>query len=386
MGIQRLATFSLLAFSALMLSFCGGGSSNNTQTSSSTTQSPEILYVVNNGTVFTYSVDPNALTANAVGAAVSLIPAEALIQFVPSPDDHFLYVLWNDAQGKEHISVYSTDSSGVPQTPAAQTLDVSSLYQFNIHRSGQFAYMMEVLNSNGLFTSQIRLFHVHPTSGILSEDPEIQGSYGPSYDWPAALYGLSRDGSKLYLTFNSTQGLEYRERSVNLRTGTLGPDIGLYTPGSHWGELVIGQKLLIDDYRPWNQSGYLDVFSNAPGPSHPIIHCTSAMFSACETATNVQLDAFGHYLFLTDPNTQSIRVAQIRMRTRRVVDTGGSFPFTAEIPGFSFSPDGTLVYAILASDNSVHIYGFNPASGALTPGGSALALPPSSGICPALRQ
>ncbi len=308
------------------------------------------------------------------------------MQFEPSPDDHFLYVLWSDAQGQEHLSVFETDSSGVPHLPAAQTLDVSSLYQFNIHRSRRFAYMMEVTNSNGLYTSKIRLFHVNSATGVLSEDPQIQGIYGPDNFWPASLYGLSADGSKLYLSLYGTQGAVYRERPVNLHTGRLGSDVGLYAPGRHWGEPVIGNKLMIDDYRPSSSSGYLNVFPNVPSPRRPVIHCTSAMLSVCETATNVQLDPSGHYLFLTDPKTQLVHVSGINVAAHRVADTGGSIPFTAETPGFSFSPDGTLVYAILASDDSVHVYRFDPGSGALTAGGSPLPLPASGGICPAMRR
>lgn len=246
--------------------------------------------------------------------------------------------------------------------------------------------MMQVTNSNGLYTSQIRLFRVNSTTGVLSEDPQIQGTYGPDYYWPASLYGLSTDGSKLYLSLYGTQGATYQQRSVNLHTGTLGSDVGLYAPGRHWGEPVIGKKLMIDDFRPSGSAGYLNVFPNAPKPRQPFVHCTSAMLSACETATNVQLDPSGHYLFLTDPQTQLIHLSRINLTAHRIVDTGRSIPFTAETPGFFFSPDGTLVYAILASDSSVHVYRFDPGSGALTPGPIPLALPASGGICPALRR
>ncbi len=248
MGVRRLIFPLFLLFSASVLVSCGG-SNNSAQSSSSPSPSSQILYVFSQGTLATYSVDPNALTFMAVGTPVSLIPTAALMQFEPSPDDRFLYVLWSDAQNQEHFSVYGTDSSGVPQLPAAQTLDVSSLYQFNIHRSGHFAYTMEVTNSSGLYTSQIRLFLVNSKTGALSEDSQIQGAYGPDYYWPASLYGLSTDGSKLYLSLYSTLGTVYRERSVNPRNGTLSSNVNLYAPGHHWGEPVIGKKLMIDDYR-----------------------------------------------------------------------------------------------------------------------------------------
>jgi hypothetical protein len=384
MSVRRLA-FLVFLFCAALLVSCGGSGNNNAQ-SSSPTPGPQILYVLSDGTVATYSVDPNTLSFTAVGTPVSFVPTASLMQFEPSPNDHFLYVLWSDAQSQEHLSVYGTDSSGVPQTPPVQTLDVSSLYQFNIHRSGRFAYMMEVTNSNGLYTSEIRLFQANSTTGVLSKNSQIQGTYGPDYYWPASLYGLSSDGGKLYLSLNSPQGTAYRERSVNQHTGTLSSEVRFYAPGHHWGEPVIGKKLMVDDYRTSSSPGYLNVFPNAPNPRQAFIHCTSAMLGACETATNVQLDPSGHYLFLTDPTTQLIHVSGINLTGHRIADTGNSIPFTAETPGFSFSPDGTLVYAILASDSSVHVYGFDSGSGALTPGPSPLPLPASGGICPAQRH
>lgn len=124
MGVRRLALLVFLLFPASVLVSCGGSGNSNAQ-ASSTTQSPQILYLLSNGTVATYSVDPNSLTFAAVGTPISLIPASSLMQFEPSPDGHFLYVLWSGAQSQEHLSVYGTDSLGTPQTPAVQTLDVS---------------------------------------------------------------------------------------------------------------------------------------------------------------------------------------------------------------------------------------------------------------------
>jgi 6-phosphogluconolactonase (cycloisomerase 2 family) len=58
---------------------------------------------------------------------------------------------------------------------------------------------------------------------------------------------------------------------------------------------------------------------------------------------------------------------------------------TAEIPGFAFSPDGTLLYAVLASDSNLHVYSFNSASGRLVDGGTPLPIGSSAGFCPAVR-
>ena len=101
---------------------CGGiliscGTSSQSASSSSPTpivSSSQILYAINNGTVSTYAVDVNALSFTPVEQPVNLIPSGSLVQFVPAPHDDFLYVLWADAGNRQHLSVFATDSSGVP--------------------------------------------------------------------------------------------------------------------------------------------------------------------------------------------------------------------------------------------------------------------------------
>jgi 6-phosphogluconolactonase (cycloisomerase 2 family) len=147
-------------------------------------------------------------------------------------------------------------------------------------------------------------------------------------------------------------------------------------------------RLIVDQYR--SNSGAnensLNIFPNTPNPRQPIIHCTMAMLTFCATATNVQLDSSGQYLFLTDPATQAVHVASIDLSSGKVRDTGNAMPMTSQTPGFAFSPDGSIVYAMLADDRSVHFYRFDRASGSLSEGGTPLALASGSGICPAQHQ
>ena len=92
----------------------------------------EILYVLDNVSVTTYSIDPSTLEPSIVAASVALIPtSSSVLQFVPSPDDHFLYVLWSDSQQQEHLSTYATDLSGTPQIPPVQSLDVTSPTEYS---------------------------------------------------------------------------------------------------------------------------------------------------------------------------------------------------------------------------------------------------------------
>jgi len=152
-------------------------------------------------------------------------------------------------------------------------------------------------------------------------------------------------------------------------------------------EVVLG-NMIIDQYRSGTSPSrsYLDIFPNVPNPGQAVIHCTIESLSFCATATNVQLDPSGRYLFLTDPATQAVHVAAIKLSSRKISDTGSSMPMTSQTPGFAFSPDGRIVYALLASDGLVHFYHFDRASGSLSEAGTPLALPPGSGICPAQQR
>ena len=384
MRIRQSAFVFCLLLGATILAGCG---SSTTSPPNSTSQNIEILYVINGVTVTTYSVDSSSLAATPVEQPVNLTEAQvSLLQFDPSPSDHFLYTVWSDGENLQHLSVFHTDASGVPQVPALQVLNAGSLSQFNMHRSGRFAYMLEVTSSNGLFMADIRLFHVNHHNGTLKEDPTVQGRYGPANYWPAFLYGFSENGRKLYDTSMFNTVSLYRERQIDTSSGVLGDDTKLISVGSG-DTVVIGRRIIIDQHVSSNniQQGYLNILANTPNPDL-LIHCTYAMLSFCTTASNVQLDGFGEYLFLTDPTSQAVHVAFINLRDRKIIDTGNSLPMTAQTPGFAFSPDRSIVYAILDSDNSVHFYHFDITSGTLTEGGTPLPIGSASGICPALYR
>lgn len=341
-----------------------------------------ILYVVSGGTITPYSVDPDSLDVTALKQPLTLVSA-AFLQFDPAPDDHYLYGVWSDGQNIQHLSVFQTDSAGVPQVPATQVLNADSLSQFNMHPSGRFAYMLQITtNTLGGYEAGIRLFKVNGRNGKLRENPAVQGRYGPAPYWPAFLYGFSGNGSRLYDMSVSGTGSVYRERPINLTTGTLGKDAILLTLNGE-SEVAIG-KIIVAQYRSEvdPQQGYLDVFPNIPNPSIPLIHCNAAMLQSCATAKYVQLDRSNRFLFLTDPTTQTIHVVRINLQAGRIVETGSDIPMTAQAPGLAFSPDGSIVYAI-AKDGNLHFYHFNQNSGSLSEGGIPMPIPAGAGICPA---
>jgi WD40 repeat protein len=378
MGLTRLVVWFSVTFGISTMLGCGG---TNTSSASPAPVS-EILYAITSGIVSTYSIDPSSLAATSVEQPVPLISASSfLIQFDPSPDDHYVYVVWSDAQSLQHLSVFRTDSSGVPQLPAIQTLNANSLSQFNMHPNGRFAYMLEVTASNNGYQGDIRLFKVQQGQGTLKESSQIQGSYGPSPYWPASLYGFSSDGTKLYDTSTVVTGSVYRQRAINLTTGVLGADKQIFQATGK-SEVVI-RNVIVDQYLTSNTAdNFLAIYPNTPNPAKATIRCTMAMLSACATASNVQLDPSGRYLFLTDPVTRTVQIATFHLSTRRIRNTNYSMPMPSQTPGFAFSPDGSIVYS-LADDQSVHFYHFDAQSGALSEAGTPLPLASGSGFCPA---
>jgi hypothetical protein len=378
MRVKRYAGVCPLVSSLCLVLGCAGAGGSSGQHLGN-----QILYVVSNGTITTYGIDPSSLDATLAEQPVALIPSSAaLLQFIPSPHDNFVYAVWSDGRNVPHLSVFQTDSFGVPQLPAIQELHANSLSQFNIHPRGRFAYMLEVTSSNNLYWADIRLFTVQQGSGKLIENPQVQGRYGPAFFWPAFLYGFSADGTKLYDTSTSASGAVYRQRSIDLNTGVLGADRQIFSTNPKQ-EVVLG-KVIVEQYEDGGQ-GYINIFPETPEPGRATIHCSAAMLRFCATATDVELDKSGNYLFMTDPDTQAVHVAVIRPSVRQIHDTRASFPMTSQTPGFAFSQDGSIIYAMLAEDSSVHFYHFDSSRGSLKEAGTPLPLGSGSGICPAER-
>jgi hypothetical protein len=380
MRFRQSAFVLFLVLSLSVLLSCGGTSAPP----SPDLPSGQILYVINSGSISTYSVDPGSLQATPLEQPVELVPSSAsLLQFDPSPHDHFVYAVWSDGQNVQHLSVFATDPYGVPQLPAIQVLDADSLSQFNMHPNGQFAYMLQVTQNDNLYYSKIRLFRVQH-GGKLQENTQLQGTYGPSPVWPAQLYGFSPDGSKLYYTSPVPTGSVYKQRVINKSSGTLGADNQLIAlKGSQ--DVAIGSVIAVQQQDSINTTqAYLDIFPNIPNPKREI-HCTAAMLAYCATATNIELDRSGKFLFLTDPATAAIHVVLMNQSKNRIVDTRNSMPMTSQTPGYVFNQTGNIVYA-MQPDGNVHFFSFDPTSGSLTESGTPLPIAQGSGICPAHHQ
>lgn len=173
---------------------------------------------------------------------------------------------------------------------------------------------------------------------------------------------------------------------MNKRSGMLAAQVLLYQAPLQ-DSTFFGANLIIDYDNSLNTAPprYVSVSRNTPNPGKYLIQCGSVMLGACGEASNVQLDPSGQYLFLTDQVMQQVRVGRINLAKHKIEDTGNFLPATAQTPGFSFSPDGKLVYALLASDLSIHVFSFDSTTGALMEGPTPITIPASGGFAPALR-
>jgi hypothetical protein len=137
----------------------------------------QILYVVHAQTVGTFIVDPHTGSVTAAGpdVVVAAVPShEAPISTVAAPDGRFLYVVWPfDPSLPQHLSVFSTDAHGVPQTPPVQTLDLPPAgfgYGFAIDPGGRFAYLVQnTSDADEVASATIRVLSIDPASGRLTD-------------------------------------------------------------------------------------------------------------------------------------------------------------------------------------------------------------------------
>src|ERR1035438_2526441 len=200
-----------LLFPLTFLAPALGGYAQTAAMDPSSTPAVDVLYVQQNANILTYDVNPQTAEAMEVGQPLVLNTSTGNIAVVPAPRDHFLNVLWVDGMNREHLWVYATDASVVPQSQPVQKLEVSSVLQFQADPNGKFDYALgHWTNWNGAYVESIRLFAVDSSTGKLTESPHVQASYGPNYYFTAGLFGFNAAGSKLYNTWNVDRSEERR--------------------------------------------------------------------------------------------------------------------------------------------------------------------------------
>ena len=340
----------------------------------------QVLYVLSHGRIMTYNVDATTGQASLVGQPLTLRPNLIYtFSLVPSPDDQHLYILFSDSENTQHLWVFATDAQGVPQSSPVQKLAVASVIQFEVHPSGAFAYALRTWGDpNEFLTSEVRLFTIDASTGMLTESPVSQGTYGPVYECGLGFNGFSPDGTAFYdylfCGYHDSSEARYLSRSVDLQTGTLGADQNYFNWSNGSSGIDFVRSLNASDFVELTvpndfQSGVseINVYSIAPGSKQPLVHCTGQVLQACGNATGMQVNPTQPYLFLSLVPFDT-KIVQVDLAGNQIVDTGNVIPAGQNL---SFSPDGLVLYGYtyqFEGNATIQVYLFDPNSGAVTPG------------------
>jgi hypothetical protein len=344
---------------------------------SSAQASLEVLYVQENTTILTYDIDRATLQATQVGQPLALSGNVEDIQLIPAPNGHFVYVLSGPENSNITLSVYATDATGAPQSPAIQNFGPAAISQFAVDPNGRFAYMIEYTENNNEYTYAIRLFTVDTSTGLLTESPQTQDQFQPSSYCAAAIAGFYPNGSELqyywacYYPDLSSQ-IAIFEQGVNPKTGALGAPVAFYAYSNEGTGILTNEVRLapqtINDLYTVDYQTSVKIFPFTASPKKPLIDCTASMLAACGEAGAFWQDVSGLYLFLQ--LSSDFEIVKVDLDHKRIVDTGNTLN-VLETP--YLSPDDSILYGVLYTDEpetgSVQIYGFNPNNGDLTTGG-----------------
>jgi hypothetical protein len=382
--LSSLATVAHASPAGLPLNM-GSTSHSPSSSSSSTVQSVvQVVYVIDGSTLTTYDVDPQTLNATQVSTLA--LDESTYPLLVSSPNDRFVYYIAYDdpSELSEHLWVYTTDASGAPHSPAVQEIDVNGLFGIpQVDPSQNFFYAVYESPSGAFYNSfTIQRFALDPKTGFISE-LEIEAKYRlPNISGEVctlSILGFNPAGNKLYdEVYCGTHGgpiATYNERSVNLQTGTLGPDLQVYSwscnTGGGFESVQFFNDIMFDFVIPNDyQSGVdsVNIYPLKPDTSTPLLQCAATMLEACGNATGV-MHPSGKYVFMAI-SQDSTQIDKVETNEKKIVDTSNYIPYTLQYGG-QFSPDGTIVYALSnnVSSYDIEIYGFDEATSAVTLGG-----------------
>jgi hypothetical protein len=341
------------------------------------------VYVIDGSTLTTYDIDPQSLYATQVGTLT--LPESTYPNIVSSPNDHFLYyTAYNSPlqSSPQHLWVYATDASGAPQTPAVQEINANGFYGGpSIDPQGNFFYAVHEGRAGRQYTTfTIRRYLVDPNTGKISQ-PQVEAQYelanDPSgEDCGLNLDGFNANGNKLYdqvsCSYPGGDQSLYNERTINPKTGALGPDLEIYNwnNSSQGGESVRFVNNRMFDFVVPNgyQQGIslVNIYRVQPNVTTPLLQCTASMLEACGYFYGPSLvHPSGKYLFL-GISQSTTQIEKVELSAKKIVDTSNYIPYSVE----RFSPDGTIAYGTyyLGPGFYIEIYGFDVSTATVTPG------------------
>jgi hypothetical protein len=379
----------LFLFCCYLFGLCDNIAAQTNSIAATSSTPIQVVYLNEGNTIVTYNVDPQTLYATQVGSLTLTTNAEYYVVY-PSPNDHFIYVVAFNTNSTKSLAVYQTDASGAPQAPPTQQVNFNYFYDMRFDPHANFAYAVFGLpNGPNQTAFHIRRYLVNQTNGSLSS-PVSEAKYvldtDPSGEYcNLGLSGFNAAGTVLYdnvsCSPHDSNSATYYERSLNTKTGALGPDVQIYSwnQGDSGFERVQFIKNLMFDFMSPNdfQTGIdeVNIYPVAPHTSTPLVHCTVNMLEACGDTTGVAHPS-GKYVFMAI-SSDTTQIDRVELGAKKIVDTGNYIPYQFG----AFSPDGTLFYGIENTNTTyiIHIYGFDVATSAVTPGGE-IGLP--SGLDP----
>jgi hypothetical protein len=354
--------------------------------------SVQVVYVAQGTSIVTYNVDAQTLNYTQVGT-LSIKGASTFGTVVPSPNDHFIYVMAADATQTTHLYVYATGANGAPESRPTQTLYAKSLKSLQLDPNGNFLYAVYATpTASGSSTVySIRRFVVNPANGTVSQ-PLTPAKYTlntyAGYTCSVSITGFNSNATELYdnvycITHEGPYATYY-ERTVNSTTGALGPDVQIYTWGSDGNgsfEAVqfVGNRMFDFVYPDYGTPTSMNIYPAVPNTSKPVLQCTASMLAACGAPNGVVAHPSGRYLFIGNSSGSATEIEQIEYSQKKIVDTGNQVLYTLGTFGPPLSPDGSLVFGLNYTGPGYYLQvsGFNVSTAQVTSGATIWV--PSSG-------
>lgn len=361
----------------------------------------QVVYLQDGATLATYNVDPQTLNATEVGQAFNL-PMTTFNGLTPSLDGKFLYIFGLDSSQNQHLWVFATDASGVPQSPAVQQLNANGMSNFELDPAAGFAYaLVGTPNSQNQTMYNIQRFTVDAATGKLSSRA-IVAKYPLNGSCPTgvlgsnpSLNGFSPSGDMFYdnwfcVTLNDSSLVTYFERTINPQTGALGKEVEVYnwknhTQGYDTVSFTNNQVIDFSIPNPYGQgTNSLSIYPVVPNSTTALVHCAVSMLEACGYSLGEIVHPSGKYIFFII-NYYTDEIASVDLTSKQISDTGRYIPYQVA----KFNADGTIAYALNVSSStySIEIYGFDPATANVSYTGGTINAPSiSDTFWPVARQ
>jgi hypothetical protein len=343
--------------------------------------SVQVVYVFQGNTLLTYNVNSQTRQPKLV-SSMPLPGSPEYYALFPSPNDRFLYVVAFNSNSTKSLAVYRTNTAGAPQGPPTQQLSFNYFYGIQFDPKANYAYAVFGFPDGTFNTAyHIRRYLVNSTTGALSNAVSeasyvvSNGAEGTTY-CQLSLYGFNAAATALYdaITCSAHDGeiATYNERTVDSTTGTLGPDVKIYSwsngSGGYEGIQLVGSHMFDfvtpNDYQ--TNANTLNIYPLIPNTSKPQIQCTSQMLADCGAGPG-EASPSGKYLLMW-ASQSTTELDEVDWTDKKIVSTGQYVPFA----NARFGPGGRLIYAryYTSSGYEIEISGFDPSTVSVTRGGS----------------